>query len=343
MVGAVEDGEVLPVRRRVGRRAQAQDARNRALGLVLFRVAIDDAYRLAFAQLRKQGFRKQLGVGLDHIVGRAQDGTGGAVVLLQLDDLELGVVDRQLLEVVQGGAAPAVNALVVIAHGGEMAALAHQQLEQLVLGGIGVLVFIDQHMAQMGLPFGAHLGVVAQQAQRHADEVVKVHALVGGQPLFIALHDDGNGALVVIGGLGQGFLVIEAHVFPLADGPLPLAGGGHIGGATSGILDDADHVIAVEDAELRLEPQHMAVFAHHLHAQRVEGADQHILGLAADEALGALAHLGRRLVGEGDGGNLARRHAGLDQAGNLVGDDPGLARSGAGQYQARALGVVHGL
>src|SRR5256885_5792441 len=44
------------------------------------------------------------------------------LVLLQLDHLELRELHRQLLEVVQRGAAPAVDALVVVAHGGEAGA-----------------------------------------------------------------------------------------------------------------------------------------------------------------------------------------------------------------------------
>ena len=40
---------------------------------------------------------------------------------------------------------------------------------------------------------------------------------------------------------------------------------GGIGGA-AGILEDLRHVVAVEDAEGRLQPQHRAVLAHHAHA-----------------------------------------------------------------------------
>jgi hypothetical protein len=63
--------------------------------------------------------------------------------------LRVREVLRQFLQVVQRGAAPAVDGLVVVAHGGEAAALAHQQLEHLVLRGVGVLVFVHQHMAQL--------------------------------------------------------------------------------------------------------------------------------------------------------------------------------------------------
>ena len=145
VVGAVQDGEVAPFLVRRGL-AQALDARHGAVGLVRLVVAVDHAHRLAFAEFGIQRLRKQLGVRPDDVVGRAQDGAGGAVVLLQLDDLERRVVVRQALQVVERGAAPAVDALVVVAHGGEAAARAHQQLHQLVLRGVGVLVFVHQHM-----------------------------------------------------------------------------------------------------------------------------------------------------------------------------------------------------
>ena len=343
VVGAVQDGKAAPFGRRVAGRAQALDAGDSAVGLVLFAVAIDHAHRLALAQFRKQRFGEQLGVGANHIVGGAQDGAGGAVVLLQLDHLQRGKVQRQLFQVVQRGAAPAVNALVVVAHGGEVAAFAHQQFEQVVLCGVGVLVFIDQHVAEQALPLGAHLRKIAQQFERQADQVVKVHTLVSAQALFVARHDDGDAALVVVLGLRQRLLGVQAHVLPQADGPLPLARRGRVGRATGCVLDDAVHIVGIQDAELGFEAKHLAVLAHHAHAERVEGADQHVLGLAANQLLGALAHFGGCFVGEGDGGNRFGVHAALDQVGNLVRDDARLARAGAGQHQARAVGVVDSL
>jgi hypothetical protein len=105
--------------RRCACRAQRLDARHRALGLVLLAVALQHAHRLAVAEVAPQLLLEELRVGRDHRVGRAQDVAGAAVVLLQRDDLELRVVLRQPLQVVDGGAAPAVDALVVVAHGGE--------------------------------------------------------------------------------------------------------------------------------------------------------------------------------------------------------------------------------
>ena len=70
--------------------------------------------------------------------------------MLQLDDLQLRKIKRQLFQVFKRSAAPAVNALVVVTHSSKAGAgnigVAYQQLEQLVLGGVGILVFIHQHM-----------------------------------------------------------------------------------------------------------------------------------------------------------------------------------------------------
>jgi hypothetical protein len=53
------------------------------------------------------------------VLAALQDARGGAVVLLELDDLQVGVIDGQLAQVLDVGAAPGVDGLVVVAHRGE--------------------------------------------------------------------------------------------------------------------------------------------------------------------------------------------------------------------------------
>ena len=132
-------------------------------------------------------------------------------------------------------------------------------------------------------------------------------------------------------------------VLPAADRPLPAPRQRRIGGA-AGIAQQRQHVVAVENREARLQADRLAVLAQQAHAQRVEGADhQRPGGTRADHLAGALAHLGRRLVGERDGGDLLGRRTGVQQVRDLVHDDARLARARAGQHQARPLGVPHGL
>jgi hypothetical protein len=310
---------------------------------VLLAVALHHLHRIALAKFAPQLLLEDLGVLRDHVVGRAQDGAGGAVVLLQRDDLQAGVILREALEVVDGGAAPAVDALVVVAHGRERRVLAHQGLEQLVLHGVGVLVLVDQQMTERVLPLLPGLAVGGQQLERQADQVVEVHGLVGVQALLVALHHLGGGEFEIVFRHSGGLRGVQPLVLPQADRPLPAAGGLGVGG-TAGIAQHTQHVVAVEDGEVLLQTQARAVGAQHAHAQRVEGADHQVPGRTpAHQRLGALAHLGRGLVGERDGGDLLGLQPRLQQLGDLVHDDPRLARPGPGQHQAGAAQMVHGL
>ena len=74
----------------------------------------------------------------------------------------------------------------------------------------------------------------------------------------------------------------------------------------------------------------------------MERRDPHRPAVDVQQALDALAHLGGRLVGEGDGDDLVRTRQSLgDQIGDAMGDHPGLARAGAGKDQQRAFGVTN--
>ena len=153
VIGAVQHAKVFPFPVLPARRLQralgpqALDTRHHPAGLVIFTVAINHPHRLAFAQLAKQCFREQLGIGRNHVVGRTQDGAGRAVVLLQLHDHQIGVVNGQLFQVIQRCATPAVNGLVIVTHGRKPSFFAYQTFQHLILRGVGVLVLIDQHMA----------------------------------------------------------------------------------------------------------------------------------------------------------------------------------------------------
>ena len=157
MIGAVENGEIFPfleLRALGDLRACAQrlDASHSPLRFVLFVVSIHYPNRLAFAQIAPELLGKELGIGADHIVGCSENSAGGAVVLLQLDHFERRKIKRQPFQVVQRCAAPAVDRLIVVAHGGKARLLAHHALEQLILHRIGILVFVNEDMCEFFSP-----------------------------------------------------------------------------------------------------------------------------------------------------------------------------------------------
>ena len=75
----------------------------------------------------------------------------------------------------------------------------------------------------------------------------------------------------------------------------------------------------------------------------VEGRDPHRGRHRADQVDHPALHLGRGLVGEGDGEDLVGTGlAALDQVRDAVGQHPRLARAGARQDEQRAAFVVDG-
>ena len=90
----------------------------------------------------------------------------------------------------------------------------------------------------------------------------------------------------------------------------------------------------------RVKPSGLDLAAQDAHAGRVEGRHPRQLASLAEQALDALAHLARRLVGEGDGEDAPRRDAALaDQVRDAMRQRARLARAGAGEDQQRAVAV----
>jgi hypothetical protein len=93
VVAAVQDRVVGPLV--LALEAVGRNHDRHLLGFLLVVLHAQHLDRLAQAVLGPQRLFEQLGVVADHRVGRLQDARGGAVVLLQLDDLQVGEVDLQ--------------------------------------------------------------------------------------------------------------------------------------------------------------------------------------------------------------------------------------------------------
>jgi len=86
----------------------------------------------------------------------------------------------------------------------------------------------------------------------------------------------------------------------------------------------------VEDREVARQAHAVAVGAQQAQGVAVEGAEEGLERPGGEQPLGAIAHLGRGLVGEGDGDDPGRVDAAFaHQPGDPVGDDAGLPGAGA--------------
>ena len=136
----------------------------------------------------------------DHRASGLQNHLSGAVVLLQPDDAGVGKVFLKFKNVADVGAAPGINALVLVAHRADVLSLAGEQLHQLVLGAVGVLVLIDQQIAVAALVALAGFRGDFEQANGLQQQVVEVEGVAFEQLGLVALEDVGDAFAVGIPG-----------------------------------------------------------------------------------------------------------------------------------------------
>ena len=121
-----------------------QNAVGHGIGFVFFVFTRQHLHHIAQTVFAPQLFLKQFGIVADDLVGNAQDARAGAVILLQFNHFQIGIILLQQAQIFHVRTAPSINALIVIPHCGEFAIVADEQLHQRVLTLIGVLAFVYQ-------------------------------------------------------------------------------------------------------------------------------------------------------------------------------------------------------
>ena len=308
---------------------------------------LDHAHRVALAELRPEVLRLALAVERDDVVGRFENGVGRAVVLLERDRLRLGEIDLEVEDVADVRGPEAVDRLVGVADGEDVAVHACEQLQQPVLRMVRVLVLVDEHVAEGVLPALEGLGEALQHVHGQHQHVVEVDRVRPEQATLVQLVDVRDG-LVVEGGDARAVLlrpdqlvlrVRDLRVDPAWDEPLRVALE-----LLQAQLDQAHLVGLVVDGEVRAVAELRRLAAEDAAAGGVEREDPEPARGRAEEVVEPAAHLARGLVGKGDREDLGRPDpVRRDQVGDAVGEDARLARPGAGDDQQRPFGVQDGL
>jgi hypothetical protein len=84
----------------------------------------------------------------DDRVGGVEDRLRRAVVAVEHDDVGVGVVALEVEDVLDRRAAEAVDALLRVADDHDVAVGGGQQVDEVVLGPVGVLVLVDHEVAE---------------------------------------------------------------------------------------------------------------------------------------------------------------------------------------------------
>ncbi len=109
------------------------------------------------------------------------------VVLLEPDHRGAGKIGFEAQDVADLGAAPAVDRLVVVADTAQIAPGLGQEPQPQILRDVGVLVLVDQDIAEAPVVVGEDLGVLGEQGQVVQQEVAEIDGVDGRQALLIAL------------------------------------------------------------------------------------------------------------------------------------------------------------
>jgi hypothetical protein len=144
-------------------------------GLVLLVGDVVDDQRDALPRLGPEVLRGPGAVLRDHGVRGGEDRRRRAVVPGQRDDDRVRVVGLEVEDVPDGRPAERVHALVGVADDHQVPVAAGQQLDQVVLGAVGVLVLVDHQVREPALPPRPDVRVVPEQLDGPDDEVVEVH------------------------------------------------------------------------------------------------------------------------------------------------------------------------
>ena len=285
----------------------------------------------------------------DEPVGCGENVGRRAVVLLQADDLRAGEVAFEAQDVGDFGAAPGIDRLVVVADAAQIAARLGEELQPFVLRLVGVLIFVDEDVAETVAVAGEHVGLVAEDHQHVEQQVAEVAGVEGLQALLILRVEfrpapGGEGFRFARVDLGRG----PAAVLPAVDESGELARGPALlveVRRADQLLHDSQLVVGVEDGEVGMESDELGVASKHFGRDRVEGAEpRHPLDRSAGNGGDPVLHLARGLVGEGDRQDMAGpRLPSRDEMSESRRQRGRLAGACSGEDEDRPFRREHGL
>ena len=275
--------------------------------------------------LRPEGLLLPTGVVGDDGICHIQDIGGGTVILFQTGDLRIRVLIFKIQDVIDVRSAELVNGLIIITHHAEIPVLCRQKLHQDKLGVIGILVLIHHDIAEALLINGQNIRMLHKEPYGLVDQIIKIQRVILLQTLLIFRVDIGHiPAPIASSFIPRILLRREEFLLRLGNG------GDH---PPYGILllvqpqmfqrllDDGLLIIRIVNIEIVLSPQLLVKPPQYAYTHGVKGLDPDLLRSVRQHPVHTLPHFLRRLVGEGDGKDIARVHAlSFYEVGDPVGD-----------------------
>ena len=283
-IGSVNHGHLGEARALV---EHARDLGGDVARLGVLVLDLDDAHRLALAEVGPELLLLALAVVLDDRVGRVEDAVRRAVVLLQRDHGRPGEVALELEDVADVRAAEAVDALVRVADHHEIPVLTGHQLEQDVLRVVRVLVLVHEDVAERLRPALTRLGEALQHVDGQHEQVVEVDRVRGEHAALVEAVDVGDGLVVEARDAARVLVRADQLVLRVRDLGVDAARREALRVAVElrqAVLHEADLVGGVVDREVRAVAEPLRLAAQDAAAGGVEGEDPDRPGARPDRA-----------------------------------------------------------
>ena len=307
---------------------------------------------------------------------RRENVSGRAVVAFQPNDLGAGKVVLEAQDIVDFGAAPAIDGLVVIPDAADVLQRADgclrreggvlllvlplpacgervgvrgttralpQQSQPEILGDVGVLILVHQNVSKPPLILAQHLRLLAKKPDAPQQQVAEVGRVEHLEPILVG----GIEFLALAGNEARGF----SHGDLLRDEPpvLPSVDQARQHARRPAFLVDvlgfeqlpeqADLIVGIENREVGLESDELGVPAHNFRADGMKCAEpRHSLDDLPHHGADAGLHLARSLVGESHRENVAGpRTSGGQDVRYPCREDARFPGSGTGQNEHRPV------
>ncbi len=266
------------------RPARGRDPRDDLARLVALLVEDGEAHVLAARLRRLQRLAEPAAVLGDDGSRGLQDRRRRAVVALEADRLRRRELARELQDVRDVGAAPAVDRLVLVAHDEEVPGLARDEAHELRLDAVRVLVFVHEEVPDAPPEQVAHAVVRRDEARREDEEVVEVERLRRAQRLLVGARDVREAGAEEVAEAAREIVRLDALVLRLRDARLDLARRRRLLGQGDFLhraLHDGELVVRVEDDEALRHARLVRKAPEEAHAPGVERPDERARPLGA--------------------------------------------------------------
>src|SRR5690625_117450 len=176
---------------------------------------------IAFAVIGPERFVELGCVLFDDGIGRLKDILGGTIVLFQRYLDSIFIVRFKIENIGDIGSPEGVDTLGVVPDHTDIFILLCQQARHLILCVIGILILINQDIAELVLILFKNIGMLCEQLNRFDKKIIKIHGVGLNKPVVVILiHPCGDIIQCTMGGhlsvlIRQNKLILGITNFPV--------------------------------------------------------------------------------------------------------------------------------